>query len=172
MTTEPTKSAPQEEPKASDTAELKGDKIEVQDDFSEFANLSQSKLRLVNSNNVDVEESIPNWHFAWFTEEDADEYESMGWMKVHEQFGDNVRAPAQTKQKRDDQGHIAYRDLIAYCWPMKKYRRWIAYLHEENVMSKERALAESAAASIEGAMGGGRSYGDHHERGTGIVVER
>jgi hypothetical protein len=63
-TTKKTKS--KQEPKDDiNTAELKGDNVEVVDDYSRFIALEEDPLKVEDADGVDLEESKPDWHFAW-----------------------------------------------------------------------------------------------------------
>jgi hypothetical protein len=147
----PTKTeVPVEQVQTADTAELKGDTIEVKRDFVNFGKiLNRSKLTIVDKDGIDVKESMPDWHFAWFTEEDARTMEYIGFEMAHEVHGDNVKAVFQPDYKRQDDGHIRYpgrsrdQDLMAYCIPTDRYQQFLDYVQKENVIDTDGMYEQS-----------------------------
>jgi hypothetical protein len=140
------KQTPVEEPvveeQPTDTIELKGDDIEVVYDYAHLTDLSDSPLLLVDKNDEDVRKSMKgHWHFAWFTERESDKWEMYGYRKVHEVFGDDVRAPVQTKKKREDAGCIVYLKgddaMYAYCLSAKNYQAYNDHIQKSRVIDPD-----------------------------------
>ena len=127
-----------EKSESADTAKLKGDNIKVKYDFSDLAKLTDSPLTLVDKHGIDVRLSMTDYHFAWFTDEDADKWTMYGFAPVNDVFGKDVRAPIQSKKKREDAGgQIKYRDAIAYVIPQARYQEYLDFVQKENVIDTD-----------------------------------
>ncbi len=123
---------------SNDTVELDGITIEVKHDLVDLQKLNKSKLALVDKKGVAVKTAFPNWRFAWFTDEDAhDMVNIVGYEDAHKMFGDNLRAVAQPKRKREDVGRIEIgKDdncMAAYCIPVDRHDEYLAWVQKENV---------------------------------------
>ena len=125
-----------------DTVELAGNAIEVVDDWSHLVGLSEGPTLLLDKDNRDVRRSKPEWHFAWFTEKDADKWEMYGFKKVHLQFGDEIRAAGQSQKRREDNGCVQYLSKdeaqYAYCIETTRYESYLNYIQKHQVISTEQ----------------------------------
>lgn len=139
MTTnnETTEVEPQAEPQDSPhTAELKGDNIEVEDDYSQFIALEEDPL-LVTLNGVNIESlKDQEWHYAW-VRNGKDGRASQINMRQMQGFelvkgDDEVVVPAQDEKARKKSNKVVINELTLMKCPMKLQRQREEYFRQEN----------------------------------------
>ena len=133
---------PKQEPRDDiNTAELKGDNVEVVDDYSRFIALEEDPLKVEDADGVDPEKSKPDWHFAWIRngKDGRSSQINMRKMQGYEIVTDSdIVAPAQDPDERKKEGgKIVINELTLMKCPMKLHRQREEYFKKEN----ERRMA-------------------------------